>query len=426
MAQDSYNDGNRMVPMLAYEEALQRVLDRAEPLPARPVPLMEALGLVAAEAIRSLEPVPPFTNSAMDGFAVRAADCAAATRERPARLPLAGMIPAGQGSAPDLGPGTAVRIMTGAIVPAGADSIVPVEEASAGAAGWLEVSAPVRLGAHIRLAGEDIPAGGLVLPRGTVLRPAEIGVLAAIGAARAPVHPRPRVAVLTTGDELVDAGTRPGPGQIRDANIHSLCAQVRAAGAVAVPWARIPDRREAIEEALGRALAGADLVLTNGGVSVGDFDYIKDVLAGLGAEQVFWRVAQKPGGPLGLWALQGRLVFGIPGNPVAAMLMFEEYVRPALRRMLGFSHLHRPVRTGILDAPWRKHGPDGRLAFLRVTARPMDQDGRLGVALTGPQGSGLLSSLMRANALALMPAEVLAVPAGGEVLLHLIDEPEDH
>jgi len=164
-------------------------------------------------------------------------------------------------------------------------------------------------------------------------------------------------------------------------------------------------------------------VLTNGGVSVGDFDYIKSVLEGLGAEQVFWRVAQKPGGPVGLWLLRGRLLFGIPGNPVAAMLVFEEYVRPALRRMMGLARLHRPERVGLLAAPWRKR-PDGRLNFLRVVARP--RGGTLEVTLTGPQGSGLLSSMTRANALALVPADTLELPAGAEVLLHLLDEEEDH
>jgi len=421
--QGPYTGIDRMVPMETYQQALRLVLEHALPLPPRILPLAEVLGLAAAEAVHALEPVPPFTNSAMDGFAVRAADCAAASPERPVRLPLAGTIPAGQAQVPDLEPGTALRIMTGATLPAGADAIVPVEEASAVDPGWVELSGPARTGAHIRLAGEDIPAEGLVVAAGRILRPAEIGVLAAIGRAEVPVRPRPVVAVLTTGDELVDAGERPGPGQIRDANIHSLCAQVRAAGAVALPFPRVPDRREAVAAALAEALAGADVVLTNGGVSVGDFDFIKDVLAGLGAEQVFWRVAQKPGGPLGLWMLQGRLVFGIPGNPVAAMLMFEEYVRPALRRMLGAGPLHRPERTGIMAAPWRKR-PDGKLNFLRVVTR--EREGRLEVALTGPQGSGLLSSMMRANALALVPAEVLDIPAGGEILLHLIDEPEDH
>jgi len=408
--------------MPTYREALELVLDRAAPLPCRRVPLPEALGRVAAESIRAAEPVPPFTNSAMDGFALRAADCQAATEAHPVRLPVSGTLAAGQPAAGPLPPGAAYRIMTGAALPEGADTIVPVEEARA-ADGWVAIAAPPRQGAHIRLAGEDIPAGGEVVPRGRVLRPAEIGVLAAIGCAQVPVHPQVAVAVLTTGNELVDAGVRPGPGQIRDANIHSLCAQVRAAGARALPFPRVADRPEAVAEAIGRALEGADVVLTNGGISVGDFDYIKGVLEGLGAEQVFWRVDQKPGGPVGLWLLGGRLVFGIPGNPVAAMLVFEEYVRPALRRMMGFSRLHRPERIGVLAAPWRKR-PDGRLNFLRVVARP--QGAGLEVTLTGPQGSGLLSSMTRANALALVPADTLELPAGGEVLLHLLDAEEDH
>jgi molybdopterin molybdotransferase len=232
------------------------------------------------------------------------------------------------------------------------------------------------------------------------------------------------VAVITTGNELVDAGEHPGPGQIRDANIHSLAAQVRAAGALPVCFPRVPDRREAVTAALEQALDGADVVLTNGGISVGDFDYIKQVLEELGAEQVFWRVAQKPGGPLGLWQLRGRLVFGIPGNPVAAMLMFEEFVRPALLRMMGLSRLHRPERMGVMAVPWRKRGADGRMNLLRVRTRAQGQE--LLVELTGPQGSGLLSSMMAADALALIPPDTLAIPAGGGILLHLIDQPEDH
>ena len=408
--------------MTTYQDALRLILDLAQPLPARFVPLEDALGRVAAGPVLAPEPVPPFTNSAMDGFALRAEDGASASPERPVRLPVLGEIPAGHAASVALRPGEAYRIMTGGAMPEGADAIVPVEEAKA-ADGQVELVRPPRPGDHVRLAGEDIQAGGLVVPAGRVLRPAELGVLAAIGQAGVAVHPRPRVAVITTGNELVDAGERPGPGQIRDANIHSLTAQVRAAGALPIGFPRVPDRREAVAAALAEALAGADVVLTNGGISVGDFDYIKDVLEGMGARQVFWRVAQKPGGPLGLWQLQGRLVFGIPGNPVAAMLMFEEYVRPALRRMMGFSCLHRPERTGVMAAPWRKRA-DGRLNFLRVTAR--DEGGQLRVALTGPQGSGLLSSMMLANALALIPADTQALPAGGEILLHLIDEPEDH
>jgi molybdopterin molybdotransferase len=408
--------------MTSYREALALVLERATPLPSMRVPLAEALGRVAAEPIRAEEPVPPFTNSAMDGFALRAADGTTATAEQPVRLAVAGVLPAGQPVHSNLAPGTAFRIMTGAGLPAGADAIVPIEEAAAGD-GWVTITRPPRPGAHIRLAGEDIPAGGEVVEKGAVLRPAEVGVLAAIGCASVPVHPMVRVAVITTGDELVEAGVRPGPGQIRDANIHSLCAQVRAAGGLPVPFARVPDRTGAVAGAIREALEAADVVLTNGGISVGDFDHIKGVLDELGAETVFWRVAQKPGGPVGLWQLGPKLVFGIPGNPVAAMLVFEEYVRPALRRMMGFSRLHRPERMGVLAEPWRKRA-DGRLNFLRVRVQPCGKV--LEARLTGPQGSGLLSSMTRANALALVPPETLEIPAGGEILLHLLDAEEDH
>jgi molybdopterin molybdotransferase len=406
-------ESNRKADMLGYLEALKLVLERAEPLPARRLPLLEALGLAAAEDLRALEPVPPFTNSAMDGFALRAEDGPLG------RLPVAGILSAGTAEVPVLAPGTALRIMTGAPVPPGADVIVPIEHVRV-EEGWVVLGSLPPRGANIRLAGEDIPAGGLVVPAGAVLRPAEVGVLAAIGRTEVSVRPRPRVAVLTTGNELVDAAEVPGPGRIRDANIHSLCAQAKAAGAIPAPWPRVEDTREAVAATLVLALAGADVLLTNGGISVGDFDYIKDVLEAQGAQRVFWRVAQKPGSPLGLWTLQGKLVFGIPGNPVAAMLMFEAYVRPALRRMMGYRHLHRPERRGFLDAPWKRSGDPARTEFLRVVVQGDT------VTLAGPQGSGILSSMTRANALAVIPEGPAGLPAGGEVRLHLLDEAEDH
>lgn len=400
--------------MLGYREALKLVLERAEPLPPRRLPLMEALGLAAAEDILAREPVPPFTNSAMDGFALRAGDAALG------RLPVAGTVPAGMAEVPALKPGEALRIMTGAPLPPGADSILPIEHVRV-EGDWVILSTAPRLGANIRLAGEDIPAGGLVVPARAVLRPAEVGVLAAIGCPEVSVRPRPRVAVITTGNELVDAGDRPGPGQIRDANIHSLCAQVLAAGGIPVPRPRVEDRRETVARVLREALEEADVVLTNGGISVGDFDYIKAVLEDHGAERVFWKVAQKPGSPLGLWVFRGKLIFGIPGNPVAAMLMFEEYVRPAVRRMMGYRNLHRPERKGILEEGWKRSGDPMRTEFLRVVAGP---EGK--VALAGPQGSGILSGMMRANALAVIPEGPAALEPGSEVLLHLLDEAEDH
>ncbi len=409
--------------MLTYREALRKVLEGATPLPPTRVPLDEALGLVAAGNVLSTDPVPPFTNSAMDGFAVRAEDCAAASFGSPVHLEVLEDVPAGQVASRAVVPGAALRIMTGAPLPSGADAVVAVEDTAA-VDGGVAVKRPVRRGANIRLAGEDIAAGASVVAAGSVLRPAEIGVLAAIGCAEVPVVPRARVAVLTTGDELVDVRERPGPGRIRDANVHSACAQAAAFGAVAVPFPRVPDRREAVERALGEAEAGADVIVTTGGISVGAYDFVKDVLEALGAERVFWRVAQKPGGPLGFYRLGRKPVFGIPGNPVASMLMMEEYVRPLLRRLMGFERLHRPERQGVLDEEWRKSQPDGKTHLLRVHVR--ERDGALHASLAGPQGSGILSSMMRSNALALIPEDVSFVPRGGPVLLHLTEEAEDH
>jgi molybdopterin molybdotransferase len=409
--------------MLTYREALRKVLEGAGPLPPKSVPLGQALGLVAAADVLSTEAVPPFTNSAMDGYAVRAEDCAKASEGSPARLEVLEDVPAGQVASNAVAPGTALRIMTGAPLPFGADAVVAVEDTAA-AGERVEVRRPLRRGANIRLAGEDIAAGARVIAAGSVLRPAAIGVLAAIGCADVPVVPRARVAVLTTGDELVDVSETPGPGRIRDANVHSACAQVAAFGAVAVPFPRVPDRREAVARALREAEAGADVIVTTGGISVGAYDFVKDVLEASGAERVFWRVAQKPGGPLGFYRLHGKPVFGIPGNPVASMVMMEEYVRPLLRSLMGFGRLHRPERRGVLDEEWSKSGPDGRTHLLRVFAR--EEGGALHACLAGPQGSGILSSMMRSNALALIPEDVVAVPRGGQVLLHLTEETEDH
>jgi molybdenum cofactor synthesis domain-containing protein len=250
-----------------------------------------------------------------------------------------------------------------------------------------------------------------------------LGVLAAVGVPAVPVHPRARVAVLTTGDELVDASERPGPGQIRDANLHAICAQVAACGAIPVPFARVRDDRATLAAALREALE-ADAVLTTGGISVGDYDFVKPILEELGAHRVFWKVAQKPGGPLGFWMLGEKPIFGLPGNPVAAMLMVEEYVRPALRRLMGFSALRRPVADAVLEDGWAGKVGDRRTTFLRVVARR--EGGRLLARLTGPQGSAILSSMLDANALAVVPPGVDRVEPGGAVTLHLTELAEDH
>ncbi len=403
-------------------EALKLILDRVAPLTPSLKPLSEILGLAVAEELRSAAQVPPFTNSAMDGYALRAGDLDTASPERPVRLRVLGDLAAGAVPKAPVGPGEALRIMTGAPLPAGADLVVPVEDTIRGE-DWVEMCRPLPAGLHIRLAGEDLQFGQLLVPAGHGLRPGDIGVLAAAGLAVVSVHPRVRVAVLTTGDELVDVSVEPGPGRIRDANIHAVCAQVAACGAIPVPFARVPDDRDTLRRVLQEALE-ADVILTTGGISVGDYDFMKELLEELGAERIFWKVAQKPGGPLGFWRLGATPIFGIPGNPVAAMLMVEEYVRPALRRMMGFAKLLRPAAEARLDGGWTGKAGDPRTTFLRVVARR--EDGRLQARLTGPQGSAILSSMLLANALAVIPAGLDRVAPGGSVQLHLTEEAEDH
>lgn len=408
--------------MLTPPDALQLILAHLRPLDPVCLPLAEALGRAVAAPLQSRAQVPPFTNSAMDGYAVRSEDLVAATAGAPIRLRVLGDLAAGGVPEGPVQPGEALRIMTGAPLPAGADAVVPVEHTTRGES-WVEIAQPVRRGIHIRLAGEDLQLGQSLLQPGLALRPGEIGALAAAGYDTVPVYPKVRVAVLTTGDELVDVAEEPGPGQIRDANIHAVCAQVAACGATPVPFPRIPDDRALLLAKLREALT-ADVILTTGGISVGDYDFMKELLAELGAEQVFWKVAQKPGGPFGFWMLGAKPIFGIPGNPVAALLMVEEYVRPALRRLMGFTNLHRPVAEATLTDGWAGKAGDPRTTFLRVIAHR--EGSLLRAQLTGPQGSAILSSMLTSNALAVIPPGVDQVPAGGMVTLHLTEAAEDH
>jgi molybdopterin molybdotransferase len=266
--------------------------------------------------------------------------------------------------------------------------------------------------------------GAVILTAGTALRPGEVGVCAAAGHANVTVYPRARVAILTTGSELVDAAEVPGPGQIHDANAHSLRAQVTAMGAVPVVFARVPDTRAAVRSALQQALIQADVVLTNGGVSVGDYDFVKDILQEMGAELIFWRVKQKPGKPMAFWTLGSRRIVGLPGNPVSCMVCAEEYVRPMVRRMMGHALLYRPVRTAVLDEHYAKGADAERTHFVRV--RLQEHDGVLHAVLTGPQGSGILTSMALAVGIALIPEDTPVVEAGQTLPVQLTDLPEDH
>lgn len=401
--------------LLTVDEALERILSGVPSLSAHEVPLLDALGTVLAQDARSDHDVPPFTNSAMDGYAVRGEDVAHA----PARLRVVGDIAAGAFPSDPVASGEAMRIMTGAPMPEGADTVVRVEDTDNGP-DVVTVLAATQRGTSVRGQGEDLRAGEIVLSRGTVLRPAELGVLATTGRARVRVVRRPRVAVLSTGDEVVELDAPIGPGQIRDANRHSLSAAVRAAGCL--PWTLgiVRDTPDALRAALREAVA-ADAIVTSGGVSVGDHDHVKPVVSELGTMD-FWSIAIRPGRPLAFGELRDgdrRVpIFGLPGNPVSSLLTFELFVRPALLRMAGHASVARPRAAARLEERIDKP------AQLRFFARGIHDPAGGTVRTTGPQGSGILRSMSLANCLIDLPAGRDRHEPGEQVELILTDQPE--
>lgn len=409
--------------MLNIQQALDTMLEHAPLLPPVTMPLDEAAGLVLAQDVIARGNVPPFANSAMDGFAVLAADISEASEAKPVRLHVLENVSAGSVATQSVRPGTAIRIMTGAPLPDGADTVVHFEVTNTQGDDVLVLLA-LKKGANVRRGGEDMKDGATVLAAGTLLNPAEIGVCAAAGQMEVTVYPRIRAAILTTGSELVDAAQVPGPGQIRDANAHSLRAQVASIGAEPLVFARVPDTPEAVHTALEQALAQADIVLTNGGVSAGDYDFVKEVLEQMGAELVFWRVNQKPGKPMAFWTMGSKRIVGLPGNPVSCMVGVEEYVRPMVRRMMGHTLLYRPVRSAVFDERYAKGSDAGRAHFVRVLLEERDQT--LHARLTGPQGSGILTSMALAMGIAVVLEDRPVVEAGQTVNVQLISLPEDH
>ena len=402
--------------LVPFAEARAGVLERLDPLPVREVGLADALGCVLATDVAAAEDLPPFANSAMDGFAVRGAYLAGASEDRPVALTITGEVFAGTGRLPTVQPGETARIMTGGAVPPGADTVVPVEQTSVEGDTVL-----VRLdpgpGRYVRAAGEDVGRGSVVLERGRVLDPAAIGMLASVGRRAVPVHPRPHVMVVSTGDELVDPGDPLGPGQIRDSNSWLLVAQVRASGAEAFRCDKLRDDPEALRRGFALAAAEGDFVVTSGGVSVGERDYTKQVLAELGDVRGF-RVAMQPGMPQAFGFAAGTPLYGLPGNPVSCFVVFETLVRPALRRLAGHAddRLDRPRVVARLSGPVRS--PPGKVSFLRVRLEVGD-DG-LVAAITGNQGSGILSSCVAADGLAVVPSEHTELAAGSPVQVVLL------
>jgi molybdopterin molybdotransferase len=396
--------------MLDVEEARRRVLDAVESVEPHEALVSDAIGLVVARDLRAPHDLPRFANSAMDGFAVRAADAARASTDTPVLLEIVGEIRAG-GPVEDLvvRACTAARIMTGAPVPPGADAIVPVE-VTEDAGDKVAIMAASPQGRHVRPAGEDVRAGDLVVAAGAEIGPGEAAVLASLGLSPLSVRGGPKVAVLVTGDELVAPEAEPGPGQIRDSNSVALHALVAAAGGDVVPMGPVADDRAAVVDAFERAAELADLVVSSGGVAVGKYDFVKDVVSELGSVDM-WRVAMQPGKPVVLGSVRGTPFLGLPGNPVSIHVSFEQFVRPAIRKMRGCSSLLRPVVIASLTEPLSK--PPGRLHFVRVRLE-VDESGWRATP-TGPQGSHIQSSLVGCDGVARFELDKTELAAGDEV-----------
>ncbi len=393
--------------MLSVEEARGQILGRVRVLEVERVDLMAALGRVLADPVVSTREIPPWPNSSMDGYAIRAADA-----EPGATLRIVGRVEAGAVPARALQAGEAMRIFTGAPLPAGADAVVPQEDVDTSDS-QVALRGAVEPAAFVRPAGEDVRVGDTVLPAGVRLGPAEIGLLATLGHAQVSVRRRPRVAVLSTGNELADLGVEPGPGQIPNTNTYSLMAQVLEAGGEPLSLGVARDRLEDITARLDRA-AGADVLVSSAGVSVGDLDLVREALTRVGAELHLWKVSMRPGKPITFGSLRDRAVFGLPGNPVSAMVTFELFVRPALLAMMGCRHLDRPrIRARALE-PMRN--PGERRGYLRVVLSA-DGDG-FGARLTGEQGSAILRSMVAADGLAVLdPGAVVMAGDAVEVVV---------
>jgi len=387
------------------EEALEAILSRVGPLGVERVDVLSALGRVLAESVVSPSTIPPWPNSSMDGYAVRAHD----TGRAPVELAVVGRIIAGSMPTRALRAGETMRIFTGAPLPEGADAVVPQEDVAADN-GRITLTASVSSGAYVRPAGEDVRAGDVVVEPGGSIGAAEVGLLATLGYSQVRVFRRPRVAILSTGNELADLGTEPGPGQIPNTNTYSLMAQVIEAGGEPINLGVAPDQLDAITERVRWGFDAADVLVTSAGVSVGELDLVRDALEQSGAELHLWKVSMRPGKPFTFGTRDGRPVFGLPGNPVSAMVTFELFVRPALRRMAGARALDRPrIAARALE---KIDNPGSRRGYLRVTLTS-DAQG-FGARLTGDQGSAILRSMVLADGLAVVAPDT-TIAAGQPV-----------
>ena len=405
--------------MITVKEALDHILDSIVLLCLEKTDILSALGRVIGEDIHPFRDIPPKDNSAMDGYAVRSEDTASAGAESPAVLNIIEDIPAGHVPRKTVGHGEAARIMTGAPIPEGADAVVKVEETKCDDAG-VRIYAAVAHGENVRYAGEDVKTGDLVIRAGTILRPAETGMLAALGRSFVKVYRRPLVALISTGDELVDIDDAASTGKIVNSNSYSLAAQVMECGGIPLQLGIAKDTKDDLTKKF-RAALRADIVVSSAGVSVGDYDFVKDVMEDMGIGVELWQVAQRPGKPMTFGSREGKPVFGLPGNPVSSMITFEQYVRPAILKMTGHENIFRRTIRATLTQDI--HKKKGLRYFFRSRVR--SQGDGFFVEIAGEQGSGILSSMVLANGIMVIPEDADFVKAGSEVMVQLLDNSQN-
>lgn len=386
--------------MLSVEEARQQMLNTIPVLPTEKREILSCTDYVLAEALHAEENIPPFDNSAMDGYAVRAADVQNASEAEPAVLTIVETIAAGYAPTKQVAAGQAARIMTGAMMPEGADAVV-MQEVTQREGDTVEIFEGIDETGNVRFTGESVAVGQQVMGKGKHLRPPEVSMLASLNRPEATVYRKPTVAIVSTGDELLLLGEPLEPGKIRESNRYGLYAQVEEAGGIPIDMGIAPDDEAEIERIFRAALAKADALITSGGVSVGEHDYVKSVLERLG-EVNFWRVAMKPGKPQAYGISDGKPIFGLPGNPVSSLVVFELFVRPALLKMAGHTELLRPTFKATLAETITNR--DGRVNYMRAILK--GSNGHYTAETTGPQGSGILHSLVLANGLITIPAGV--------------------
>lgn len=403
--------------MLKVRDALKTILNSVKPLDAEVVRLTESLDRVLAQDIRAGSDIPGFDNSAMDGYAVKSIDLKGASKNNPRVLEVIADLKAGDMPKKILKNHQAIRIMTGAVMPKGADSVVMVEDTQRGKKNKVKIFKEARIGENIRRAGEDVKKGELVISYGTLLKSAHIGLLASLGIAKVKVTRKPKVAILATGDELVDVRRKLKPGKIRSSNTYALYAQIIKSGGIPKNLGIARDRPLDLEKKIRLGL-DCDFILTSGGVSVGDYDLVKVILAKLGTHIKFWKIAMRPGKPLVFGTLKDKLVFGLPGNPVSSMLSFEIFVRPAILKMLGqkYDHGRKEVEAQAEEEIIKK---PGFRYFLRANTRW--HQGRYLARTTGPQGSGILKSMVLADSLIILPEDKEFVKKGEKITVRFLD-----